>query len=214
MADYGTVLSILQRHYGGKTMLASMASETPFQVLISTVLSARSRDETTIVISKRLFKAYPTAEALRKAPIQRLESLVKSSGFYRVKAARIKEISQALVDRFDGVVPDDYERLLSLPGVGRKTAGCVLVYAFNKPSIPVDTHVHRISNRLGWVESRSPEKTEEALLRIVPEKYWLLVNEVFVLHGKNICKPIVPLCGRCPIDEHCEKRGVRQGIVQ
>jgi endonuclease III len=190
-------------------MLASQGHETPFRVLIATVLSARNRDETTLAVVKKLFMVYKTPQDIAGAPIKRLESLVRQSGFYHVKAARIKEISRIIVDKYGGGVPETMEGLLSLPGVGRKTAGCVLVYAFKKPAIPVDTHVHRISNRLGWVRTRTSEKTEIALMKIVPKGQWMLVNELLVLHGKSICRPINPLCRQCPVRRICPRVGVQ-----
>ena len=121
-----------------------------------------------------------------------------------------KELSQMLLDEYNGKVPSNYEGLVRLPGVGRKTAGCVLVYAFRKPAIPVDTHVHRVSNRLGWVKTKSPLKTEEELLKVVPRKYWFMVNEAFVIHGQTTCKPITPLCSKCPVEKYCKKAGVKK----
>lgn len=206
MADnISIVLNILKKQYKGKTMLGSFTDKSPFQILIATALSARSRDEQTIKVVEKLFPLFPTPEKLAKADITLLEKLVKKTGFYHVKARRIKELSQFLVDNHDGIVPDIMDKLVALPGVGRKTAGCVLVYAFKKPAIPVDTHVHRISNRLGWVNTKQPEETEQELMRIVPKQYWTLVNEVFVLHGQNICKPITPYCGNCPVKKYCKK---------
>jgi len=211
MADnnISIVLNILKKQYKGKTMLGSFTDKSPFQILIATTLSARSRDEQTIKVVEKLFPLFPTPEKLAKADITLLEKLVKKTGFYHVKARRIKELSQFLLDNHDGIVPDIMDKLVALPGVGRKTAGCVLVYAFGKSAIPVDTHVHRISNRLGWVNTKQPEETEQELLRIVPKQYWTLVNEVFVLHGQNICKPITPYCEVCPVKKYCE-HGIEQ----
>jgi endonuclease-3 len=176
---------------------------TPFQVLIATVLSARARDETIEVVAEGLFKKYSTPKALADAKLNDIKRLVKKSGFYHVKAARIKELARIIYKEHYDIVPDTMDDLIALPGVGRKTAGCVLVYSFNKPAIPVDTHVHRISNRLGLVKTTDPHKTEEALKRIVPEKQWVLVNDLFVHHGKTICKPGRPLCGQCSIIKYC-----------
>jgi len=183
--------------------------ESPFRILISTVLSQRTRDENTEKASNQLFKIYKTPEQLAKAPIKKVEQLIKPSGFYKIKARRIVNISRDLVERFHGRVPDDIDDLLSLYGVGRKTANCVLVYAFKKPAIPVDTHVHRISNLIGWVKTKMPEKTEVELMQIIPRKHWILLNELLVTHGQNICLPRRPKCEICPIKKHCEfgKRG-------
>ncbi|MBN2459733.1 endonuclease III [Candidatus Woesearchaeota archaeon] len=186
------------------SMLGELSNEEPFYVLISTVLSARNRDEMTAKAVKKLFSKYKTPKQIANAPLSKLEPLIKQSGFYRTKARRIKEISRILIEKYKGKVPDDFDELVSLPGVGRKTAGCVMVYAFNKPAIPVDTHVHRISNRLGWVNTKTREQTEQELMRIIPKKYWLDVNEVLVIHGQTTCKPIRPWCDKCKITLYCD----------
>lgn len=206
--DVVPVLKKLRKIYPGMTMLGSFTGSDPFKVLIATVLSARNRDEQTLKVVQKLFTIYKTPQDIAGAPIQHLEELVKQTGFYHVKAKRIKDLSQYLLDNFDGKVPDDFDTLVSLPGVGRKTAGCVAVYAFDQKAIPVDIHVFRISNRLGWVRTRTPEETEFALMKLVPKKYWNLVNEVLVLHGQNICKPVNPMCDVCPIRCDCRQVGV------
>lgn len=203
------VLKILSRK-SRQSMLGELHQESPFYILISTVLSARNRDDQTIKAVRLLFAKYKTPEEIAKAPLSKLEPLLKLTGFYKTKSQRIKDLSQKLLDEFDGKVPDNYDDLVSLPGVGRKTAGCVLVYAFGKPAIPVDTHVHRISNRLGWVKTKNPLKTEEALLKVVPKNEWALVNEAFVIHGQTTCKPITPLCSSCPVERYCKKAGVKK----
>jgi endonuclease-3 len=208
MDEKVATLMILRKHYHGITMLGSFTDKSPFQILIATVLSARNRDSQTIKVVEKLFPKYPTAEKLAKAPLPVLEELVKRTGFYKVKAARIKELSKILVEKYGGKVPETMEELTSLPGVGNKTAGCTLVYAFNKAAIPVDTHVHRISNRLGWVKTKTPDKTQAALEAIIPKGHWNIVNEVLVLHGQNICAPISPKCSICPIYTHCRRVGV------
>ena len=175
----------------------------PFKILIGTILSARSRDENTTKVVNRLFDTYRTPEELASANLGDIKKLIHSIGFYNVKAARIKEVAQILVDRFGGKVPADIDRLLELPGVGRKTANCVLVYAFDKPAIPVDVHVHRISNRLGLVDTKTPEQTEEELGRIVDRKLWTKVNDMFVMYGQNICLPVRPNCEACGLKKEC-----------
>jgi endonuclease-3 len=175
----------------------------PFKILIGTILSARSRDENTTKVVNRLFATYRTPEALASADVDDIKKLIHSIGFYNVKAARIKQVAQLIVERFGGKVPADIDRLLELPGVGRKTANCVLVYAFNKPAIPVDVHVHRISNRLGLVETKTPEQTEEELGRIVEKKLWTRVNDMFVMYGQNICLPVRPNCNACGLKKEC-----------
>lgn len=203
-----TVLKTLHNVYNDISMLASFTDKSPFQILVATVLSARSRDEQIIKIVPELFRNFPDPKAMSKAQISTLERLVKQSGFYKVKARRIRDLSRQLVTDFNGEVPETMDELLSLPGVGRKTAGCVLVYAYKKPAIPVDTHVHRVVNRLGWVKTNLPEKTETELMEIVPHGFWLILNEVMVLHGRKVCQPITPYCSKCIIEKHCKKTGV------
>ena len=175
----------------------------PLSILIGTILSARTRDENTSVVVKKLFLRYKTARSLARAKVSDVEKIIKSTGFYHVKARRIIEVASIIDSRYHGKVPDNLDELLKLPGVGRKTANCVLVYAFEKPAIPVDTHVHRISNRLGLVETKTPEETEFALMIKIPKKYWLRINDIFVMYGQNICKPISPMCGVCQIKKEC-----------
>lgn len=175
----------------------------PFLILIGTILSARTRDENTARVVRDLFAVYGTPAALAAANIHDIERIIHSIGFYRVKARRIVEVAKIIHERYADRVPDDISSLTALPGVGRKTANCVLVYAFEKPAIPVDIHVHRISNRLGIVETRTPDETEAALLERVPRRYWLDINDTFVMYGQNICKPISPLCGVCQIRDRC-----------
>lgn len=188
------------------TALRSLQMEEqgdPFKILIGTILSARSRDESTAQVVNRLFATYKTPQELAGADLNDIKRVIHSIGFYNVKAARIKQVAQQIVDRFDGKVPSDIEKLLELPGVGRKTANCVLVYAFDKPAIPVDIHVHRISNRLGIVDTKTPEHTEEALREAVDKKLWTKVNDMFVMYGQNICLPIKPNCAVCDLKSDC-----------
>ena len=176
----------------------------PLSILIGTILSARTRDENTSVVVKKLFDKYKTAHSLASAKVSDVEKIIKSTGFYHVKARRIIEVASIIDKKYGGKVPDSLEELLELPGVGRKTANCVLVYAFEKPAIPVDTHVHRISNRIGLVNTKTPEETEIELMKKIPKKYWLEINDTFVMYGQNICKPISPLCDVCQIKNMCE----------
>ena len=201
---HSKIIASLQEAHGS-TMLGHFGEDDPWQTLIATILSARSRDETTEIVARYLFTKYPDCKSLAEAPVRRIEKLVKKTGFYKTKARRIIQVSKILMDRYGGEVPMDMEKLLELPGVGRKTASCVLVYAFGKSAIPVDTHVHRISNRLGWVATRTPEKTELALRESIPEKDWIVLNDLLVFHGKNVCKPIRPLCSICSIEKYCAK---------
>ncbi len=203
--EYKKILEKLQV-YHGRTMLGNFGQDDPWQTLIATILSARSRDETTEIVARELFRVYPDCASLAAAPVKRIEKLVKKTGFYKTKARRIINVSRLLMEKYAGKVPSDMEELLSLPGVGRKTASCVLVYAFAQAAIPVDTHVHRISNRLGWVRTKTPEKTEMALRKIIGEEDWLAINDLLVFHGKNVCKPIRPLCSICVAESLCAKR--------
>lgn len=196
------IMRLLEEAVGGEG--AVVWSDDPFFVLVSTVLSQRTRDENTRRASEKLFKVYKTPSELAIAPLKRIEALIKEAGFYRVKAKYVKELSKAIAEDFDGRTPDNIEDLITLPGVGRKTANCVLVYGFNKPAIPVDTHVHRISNRLGWVESRTPEETEKQLEKKIPKKYWIKLNNLMVKFGQKVCQPIKPKCGKCPLKKHCK----------
>lgn len=177
--------------------------DDPFKILIGTILSARSRDENTSKIVRKLFQKYKNARELANADLNDIKSIIHSIGFYNTKAERIKQVSTIIVEKFHGIVPNAVEDLLGLPGVGRKTANCVLVYAFNKPAIPVDIHVHRISNRIGIVKTPNPKKTEEELVKIIDRKYWLTLNNTFVRYGQNICLPIRPKCEICSLTEVC-----------
>ncbi len=191
---------------GPYTDFEAVTGKDAFRVLISTVLSVRNRDEATLVATQALFAALPTPEAIRDAPREQVEQLVKRSGMYKTKAARVQEIAKIILDQYAGVVPRDMPTLMTLPGVGRKVANCVMVYAYAEPAIPVDTHVHRIANRTGLATTKKPEQTEEVLLALYPRDRWCDVNEAFVLHGQQTCKPIGPLCPQCPIVSLCPKR--------
>lgn len=202
MKNYAAVVSSLKRKLHNGTALASQA-ESPFRVLIATMLSHRTRDEKTEEAAEALFRKYGTPELLADAPEAKIRKLIKPVGFYRVKAKRIKNAARILLEKFKGRVPRKMEELLSIPGVGRKTADCVLVYGFKIPAIPVDTHVHRISNRLGWVKTKKPEETEKELEKIIPRRFWIVLNELFVQFGQTICKPARPRCSECPISKEC-----------
>lgn len=176
----------------------------PYKILIGTILSARTRDESTIKAVSNLFKRYKNINQLANADVEEIKILIRSTGFYNIKARRIKEVSMMIVRKFNAVVPDDIEKLLELPGVGRKTANCVLVYGFGKPSIPVDTHVHRLSNRLGLVNTRTPEATELELYSVIKRKNWIKINDTFVKYGQIICLPVKPKCNRCNLKNICK----------
>ena len=176
----------------------------PFSILIGTILSARTKDENTTKVVKKLFAKYKTARALSKAKVKDVEKIIRSIGFYHVKSKRIINVASIITSKYNGKVPSSVEELTKLPGVGRKTANCVLVYAFEKPAIPVDIHVHRISNRLGLVNTKNPEETEQELMKKIPKKFWLEINDTFVMYGQNICKPISPMCNVCKIKNRCK----------
>lgn len=178
--------------------------EDPFRVLITTILSHRTRDENTEKAAQLLFDAYHSPSALKDAPVDSIERLIRATGFYSVKAERVKEVARIVDEELGGVVPDTREGLEALPGVGPKTANCVLVYAFEKEALPVDTHVHRIANRIGWVSTSSAESTERELAAVVPRRYWGMLNETLVSFGKQICRPIRPLCAQCAISSSCD----------
>ncbi len=199
--DVDLVVAEMRKKVGGR---AIVWNEDPFRVLISTVLSQRTKDENTRKASERLFRVYRTPEQIANAPSGRLEELIRSSGFYRVKAERIRNISRQLVEKFGGKVPREREDLLQLEGVGAKTAGCVQVYGFNDDALPVDTHVHRISNRLGLVKTGTPEQTEPALKNVIPKKYWKEINLLMVRYGQSVCFPRNPNCGVCGLKTVCE----------
>jgi len=180
------------------------AETGPFSILIGTILSARTKDEATAKAVKALFSKYKNPKELAGAKIKDVEKIIKSIGFFHVKSKRIIEVANIIHTKHKDKVPDDLDILVQLPGVGRKTANCVLVYAFEKPAIPVDIHVHRISNRLGLVNTKNPEETEQELMKKIKKKYWIDINDTFVMYGQNICKPISPMCDVCKIKKSCK----------
>ena len=180
------------------------AETGPFSILIGTILSARTKDETTTKAVKALFLKYKNPKDLANAKIKDVEKIIRSIGFFHVKSKRIIEVAKIIHTKYKDKVPEDLDTLVQLPGVGRKTANCVLVYAFEKPAIPVDIHVHRISNRLGLVDTKNPEETEQELMSKIDKKYWIDINDTFVMYGQNICKPISPMCDVCKITKSCK----------
>jgi len=180
----------------------------PFRILIACLLSLRTKDETTGPAAGRLFRLAATPEALLRLTPKQIERAIFPVGFYRTKARVILGVCRDLMDRFGGAVPDDLEALLTLKGVGRKTANLVVTRGFRKPGICVDTHVHRIANRWGYVRTRSPEETEQALRARLPRRYWIEFNDLLVSFGQTVCRPISPYCSRCPIERLCPKVGV------
>lgn len=181
---------------------------SPFLVLISCILSLRTKDAVTLLASERLFKLAKTPQAMLKLSAAQIEKTIYPVGFYRTKAKNIKGICETLIKEFGGRVPGTIEELLTMRGVGRKTANLVMTEGFGKPGVCVDTHVHRISNRLGYVKTKTPEETEWALRKKLPQKFWIEYNMLLVTWGQNVCKPISPLCSRCAIRTYCKRVGV------
>lgn len=189
------------------TLMAQSGSD-PFKILVATVLSLRTKDEVTAKAAERLFQVADTPEKLLKLTEEEIENLIYPVGFYRRKAKTLRQIAKILIEKYGGRVPDSIEELLKLPGVGRKTANLVVTLGFGKPGICVDTHVHRIMNRIGFVKTKTPEETEFALRKKLPKEYWIEINELLVSLGQHICHPVSPKCSECPISNYCEKNGV------
>lgn len=206
-ASIDAVVGALARHHRlGKKLSAHR--EDPYRVLVACLISLRTKDEVTDAAAERLFAEAADPEAMRRLRASRIATLIYPAGFYRTKAERILEISKILLERHGGRVPDTIEELLELPGVGRKTANLTVTLGYGKPGICVDTHVHRISNRLGWVATRRPDDTEAALRMTLPKRHWIPINAILVRHGREICHPTSPWCSRCPVARDCPRRGV------
>ena len=183
-------------------------SRDPFRILISCLLSLRTKDEVTGEASARLFRLADTPTEMLRLQERTIARVIYPVGFYRTKAKVVRGVCRSLIERYAGRVPDEIDELLRLKGVGRKTANLVVSIGYGKPGICVDTHVHRISNRWGYVKTRTPEQTEHALRRKLPQQHWIVFNDLLVSFGQNICKPISPLCSRCPVEQYCAKVGV------
>ncbi len=182
----------------------------PFLVLISTLLSLRTKDKTTLEASGRLFAVADSPKKIAVLPLSKLEKLIFPVGFYRNKAVTLKHVSQVLIDEYRGKVPDDLDELLKIKGVGRKTANLVITLAFNKPGICVDIHVHRITNRWGYVNTKNPQETEFKLREILPKSHWIEINDILVAYGQNLCVPVSPHCSQCKIEKFCGKKDVKK----
>ena len=210
--DIHTVMRLLEAEMRqfGLPPVSAMAEEKadPFKILISTIISARTKDEVTGPATERLFALADSPGKMSRLSEERIEKAIFPAGFYHTKAKAIRKTSQELVERFGSLVPDTIEELLTLPGVGRKTANLVVTLAHNKAGICVDTHVHRITNRWGYVKTKTPHETEQALRAKLPKKHWIAINTILVMHGQNICKPLSPLCSRCPVFKYCARIGV------
>ena len=205
--DVAAVMNALKKDrkkFTSTAMTEISEADDPFKVLVSCILSLRTKDATTEKASEKLFKLAATPKKLANLDIKKIRKAIYSVNYYKTKARRIKQISSELAKKYSGKVPDNIDELMKFNGVGRKTANIVIVYGFRKPGMPVDTHVHRISNRLGWVNTKTPEKTELALRELVPKKYWIDVNDLFVQFGQNVCRPINPKCDACPVSRYCD----------
>ena len=205
------MLACVEKSLGQRTppaMVKIGQRSDPFRILVGCLLSARTRDEITESACSRLFQRVKGPRDLLKLSARQLERKIYPVAFYRNKATALKSLCSDLLDRFDGQVPETLEELLMLKGVGRKTANLTLILAFDGMGICVDTHVHRISNRWGYVETATPEQTEEALRKKLPQKYWQRFNEWLVGFGQTVCKPMSPLCSQCPVDKYCPRIGV------
>jgi endonuclease III len=196
------------RHRMPVIELIQLQMGDPFKVLVGTILSARTKDQTTAQACTRLFEAVKTPDELRGLSIPAIEKLIYPVGFYHQKARYLKELPDALDTLFNGAIPQTVDELVTLPGVGRKTANLVVAVGFGKPAICVDIHVHRISNRLGYVATPTPFETEMELRRILPQKYWTTFNSYFVSFGQHLCFPRNPRCDLCPIEKYCNRIGV------
>jgi endonuclease III len=195
--------------YKEKTTLNRMRKKPdPYKVLIACLLSLRARDENTEKVSKQLFKIADTPQKMIKLSIPKLEKIVFSSGHYKKKARSIKHVSQIIIKKHKGKVPNKKEDLLAIKGIGPKTANIVLAFAYGQEVLPIDTHCHRIPNRLGWMRTKTPEETEKELEKILPRRYWGEFNAIFVLFGQTLCQPVSPWCSKCPIRKYCDKKGV------
>jgi len=192
------------------SLVAEQYRRRPWAVLVSTILSLRTKDEVTVAASKRLLEQAPGPAEMAAMKADKAAALAYPAGFYRTKAANLKKIAAILLERYGGEVPADMDALLALPGVGRKTANLVLIEAFDLPGVCVDIHVHRITNRCGWASTKSPEETEMRLREILPRKYWKSINALLVLYGQNLCRPVSPFCSRCVITDYCARAGIQR----
>ena len=210
--DIDSVYSILKKEVKNYKVpvvdLVEIQTKDPFKVLLATILSARTKDETTLKAVKKLFLKVKRPSDLKKVSKKEIEKLIYPVGFYHNKAEHLKKFPLVLKREFNNVIPSTVEELVKLPGVGRKTANLVVAVAFNKPAICVDTHVHTITNRLGYVNTKNPLKTELQLRKKLPKKYWITFNSILVAFGQNLCRPVSPFCSKCPINRYCNKVGV------
>ena len=206
-SSFSAELAALGSPLPSVSLIAEKDSD-PYRVLVSTVISLRTKDDVTMKASERLFAIAPDMETLASLDPETIGETIKPAGFYRRKGEQLKRIAEIIEEKWDGRVPDDMDALISLPGVGLKTASLVLNLGFGIDAICVDCHVHEISNRLGWVSAKSPEETEKELRKILPRRFWIPLNELLVRYGQIVCTPVSPRCSICPMDAECRKKGV------
>jgi endonuclease-3 len=213
--EWQTIFDLMGKTLNDDNLLPAISilageNSDPFQVLIATLISLRTKDKVTIEASRRLFERAATPQAMLLLSNQEIEELIYPAGFYRVKANNILKISQILSDKYGGEVPSQKELLMELPGVGTKTANLTLNLGFNIEAICVDIHVHRISNRMGWIATKTPEESEVALEKIMPRHFWIPLNELLVTYGQQICRPVSPICSKCSVYDYCQRVGVER----
>jgi endonuclease-3 len=212
--NIGKIIRLLEEDLTQRTLpiVTKLAEEhrDPFEILISTLLSLRTKDDVTAAATERLFTLASTPEEMARLSEDRIQKAIYPVGFYRNKAGAIRQVCRDLIERFQSRVPDTIEDLLTLKGVGRKTANLVVTLGYGRDGICVDTHVHRISNRLGYVRTKNPEETEFNLREKLPRKYWIRINTLLVAFGQNICRPVSPMCSRCPVAGYCDRVGVEK----
>lgn len=204
------VIKRVNRTFKEPTVTTVARDRSPFKVLISCLLSLRTKDEVTAQATNRLFQLADTPAKMLELKTSDIQRTIYPVGFYRTKAVRIRDICRILIKEYGGNVPDDIDTLLGLPGVGRKTANLVVTMGYGKPGICVDTHVHRITNRWGYVKTKTPTETEFALRKILPRRYWLIINDLLVTFGQNVCTPVLPRCSTCVVSRYCNRVGVKK----
>ncbi len=206
------VIALISAHNRGYAVpavtLVARNHHSPWHVLVTTIISFRTKDEVTSKAAERLFAAAYTPEQVLKLPEKRIAEIIYPAGFYKTKAKTIKDVTRTIIEKYGGAVPDVVEELTTMKGVGRKTANLVVTLGYNKPGICVDTHVHRISNRFGYVTTKSPDETEQALRKKLPPRYWIEYNDLLVTFGQNHCVPVSPKCSTCPVAKECPQRSV------
>lgn len=210
--DYDEILNVLKASYESgpspSVTLIANTLKTPYNVLVSTIISLRTKDQVTLSASQKLFELAGDIYGLQSLTEDEIAQLIYPAGFYKTKAKNLKKIADIVIDRYGGNIPDEMDDLLKLPGVGRKTANLVLILGFNKLGLCVDTHVHTVSNRLGWVKTKTPDETEFALRELLPVEHWRLINDYLVSFGQKVCVPVSPFCSRCGLNGVCQHNGV------